>query len=125
MLERNDEMDKQKRKELIEQYNQIKIYMGVTQIKNNLNGKVYIASYPNLKNKWLTLQAQLNMSRHPNLQLQKDWNELGAEAFSYEVLEEKETKDITDMKWELKQIMKPWLEKLQPYGDKGYNRQKD
>lgn len=118
-------MDKQRRKELLEQYNQIKIYMGVTQIKNNVNGKIYIAAYPNLKNKWLTLQAQLDMGRHPNLQLQKDWKEYGADAFSYEVLEEKETKDITDMKWELKQIIKPWLEKLQPHGDKGYNKLKD
>lgn len=115
-------MDKQKRKELVEKYNQIKIYMGVIQIKNNTNGKIYITAYPNLKNKWLTLQGQLSMGVYPIHELQKDWKAFGPEAFTYEVLEEKKTDDITDMKWELKQIIKPWLEKLQPYGDKGYNK---
>ena len=115
-------MDKKDRKELLEKYKQLKTYMGVTQIKNNINGKIYIASYPNLKNKWLTLQSQLNIGRFMNSQLQKDWNEMGPEAFTFEVLEEKETEDVTDIKWELKQMEKPWLEKLQPYGDKGYNK---
>ncbi|WP_248923881.1 GIY-YIG nuclease family protein [Paenibacillus hamazuiensis] len=115
-------MDKNKRKELLEDYKQIKTYMGVAQIKNNVNGKIYIDSYPNLKNKWFTLQMQLDMGRFANAQLQKDWKEFGADAFTYEVLEQKETDKVTDMKWELKQILKPWLEKLQPYGDKGYNK---
>lgn len=53
-------MDMNKRKELIEEYKQIKIYMGVAQIKNQINGKIFIDSYPNLKNKWLTLQMQLD-----------------------------------------------------------------
>lgn len=115
-------MDKKRRKELIEQYNQIKIYMGVIQIKNNINGKIYLDSYPNLKNKWLTIQAQLDTGRHPNSQLQKDWKELGPEVFTYEVLEEKETGKVADVRWELKQMEKSWLEKLQPYGDSGYNK---
>ncbi len=54
-------MEKNKRKELLEEYRQIKTYMGVFQITNKLNGKIYVDSYPNLKNKWLTLQMQLNM----------------------------------------------------------------
>lgn len=115
-------MDKQKRKELIEKYKQIKTYMGVIQLKNNINGKIFLDSYPNLKNRWLTLQDQLNMGMHPNSKLQKDWKEFGAEAFSYEVLEEKDTEDISDVRWELKQLEKFWLEKLQPYDDKGYNK---
>ncbi|MFC5471332.1 GIY-YIG nuclease family protein [Cohnella suwonensis] len=117
-------MDKNKRKELLETFKQIKIYMGVIQIKNKTNGKIYVASYQNLKNKWLTIQAQLDMGRFANLELQKDWKEHGAGAFEYEVLEQKEIDDITDMKWELKVVLKPWLERLRPYGDKGYNREK-
>ncbi|KKO50766.1 GIY-YIG nuclease family protein [Paenibacillus sp. DMB20] len=115
-------MDKQKRKELLEEYKQIKTYMGVFQIKNKTNGKIYIGSCPNLKNKWLTLESQLAMGRFANLQLQKDWKELGLEAFTYEVLEEKEADEIADKRWELKQMEKKWLEKLQPFGDKGYNK---
>ncbi|MEN6459921.1 MAG: GIY-YIG nuclease family protein [Syntrophomonas sp.] len=115
-------MDKKTRKELREEYKQLKTYMGVIQITNNASGKIYVAAFPNLKNKWFTIQGQLVMGMHANSQLQKDWKELGPEAFTYEVLEEKETDEVTDMRWELKQIIKPWLEKLQPYGDRGYNK---
>lgn len=115
-------MDKNKRKELQEAFKEIKTYMGAIQIRNQANGKIFVKSYPNLKNKWLTIQAQLDMGQFPNLLLQKDWKELGAEAFAFEVLEQKDAGDITDMRWELRQLEKRWLEKLQPYGDKGYNK---
>jgi hypothetical protein len=115
-------MDKKKRKELQEEYKQIKIYMGVIQITNKTSGKIYVDSYPNLKNKWVTLQGQLDLGRFANSQLQKDWKELGAETFTYEVLEEKEAEGVIDVRWELKQMQKRWMEKLQPYGDRGYNK---
>ncbi|MCR8634586.1 GIY-YIG nuclease family protein [Paenibacillus radicis (ex Xue et al. 2023)] len=115
-------MDKNKRRELQEEYKQLKTYMGAIQITNKTNGKIYVDSYPNLKNKWMNIQGQLDMGRFANSQLQKDWKELGAEAFTYEVLEEKETEGVTDVRWEIKQMEKRWLEKLQPYDDKGYNR---
>jgi hypothetical protein len=115
-------MDKQRRKELQEEYKQVKNYMGVAQITNNTNGKIHIAGYPNLKNRWLTIKGQLAMGMHANSELQKDWIEQGPEAFTYEVLEQKESAEVTDMKWELKKMEKLWMEKLQPYGDKGYNK---
>jgi hypothetical protein len=115
-------MDKKTRKELLQEYKQLKTYMGVIQITNNINGKIYIAAYPNLKNKWFTQKSQLVMGTHVNSQLQKDWKELGSEAFTYKVLEEKDTDDITDIRWEVKQMEKQWLEKLEPYGDRGYNK---
>mgnify|MGYP006342118523 CR=1 FL=1 len=114
-------MDKYKRKELMEAYKQIKIYMGVYQIKNNENSKVLIGTSCNLKNRWLTLRMQLESKRHPNARLQKDWNDFGPDSFSYEVIEEKECKDIININWELENMEKEWLEKLQPYEDKGYN----
>jgi len=40
-------MDKQRRKELREQFNQIKIYMGVYKITNTVNGKIFVGSSPN------------------------------------------------------------------------------
>ncbi|MBB6638390.1 GIY-YIG nuclease family protein [Cohnella thailandensis] len=117
-------MDKSKRKELQEEFKQVKTFMGVVRITNRANGKVFIDSYPNLKNKWLTIQMQLDMGRFANAELQRDWKEQGKEAFDYEVLEEKDTSDIADVRWETKQMEKRWLEKLQPYGDAGYNKPK-
>lgn len=96
--------------------------MGVILITNQVNGKIYIAAYPNLKNKWLTIKRQLDMGMHVNAQLQKDWKELGSGSFTYEVLQEKEADKVTDKRWELKQLEKEWLEKLQPFGAKGYNK---
>lgn len=115
-------MDKQTQKALKEAYKQIKTYMGVIQIKNNVNGKILIAGFPNLKNKWLTIQSQLAMGMHMNSGLQKDWNELGPKAFTFEILEQKATDDVHDVRWEMKQMEKLWCEKLQPYGDQGYNK---
>lgn len=115
-------MDKQKRKELMEQYKQIKTYMGVIQMKNNVNGKIYLDAYSNLKNKWLHIQNQLNMCSHQNSQLENDWKIFGADAFTYEVLEQKDTEDMTDIQWELQQMKKTWMKKLQPYGENGYNK---
>ena len=115
-------MDRNKRKELLEQYKQVKTYMGVVKITNQANGKIYVEGYPNLKNKWMTIKAQLEMGRFANLQLQSDWKRLGGGAFSYEELERKEADEVADVRWELKQMKKLWLEKLQPYGDRGYNK---
>lgn len=116
-------MDKQRRKELQEQFKQIKVWMGVYKITNAANGKIFIEATPNLKNKWQTIQDfQFAMNRFQNTQLQQDWNRFGAEAFSFEVLEEREVEEGVDTAWELKKMKKKWLEKLQPYAEKGYNK---
>ncbi len=115
-------MEKQKRKELLEAYKQQKTMMGVIQIKNEKNGKLFIKGFSNLKNKWFSQCAQLASGRHMNLALQKDWSEFGPEAFSYEVLEEKSTEDMPDVRYEVRQMEGKWLERLAPYGDRGYNK---
>ena len=115
-------MDKNRRRELMEAYKQMKVYMGVYQIKNNENSKVLIGTSSNLKNRWLTLRMQLEAKRHPNAGLQKDWNYFGPDNFTYEVIEQKECNEILNINRELENMEKAWLEKLQPYDDKGYNK---
>lgn len=118
-------MQNERRKELLAAYKEQKTIMGVVQIKNEENGKIFIAAFPNLKNKWTSIQAQLDMGRHMNSGLQKDWNTYGKAAFSYSILEEQESGDeIFDVRWEVKQLEKSWCEKLQPYDERGYNRRK-
>jgi hypothetical protein len=34
----------------------------------------------------------------------------------------KDAGEIKDMRWEQKQLLKKWLEQLQPYGERGYNK---
>ncbi len=118
-------MDAARKKELREQFKEIKTMMGVYKITNKINGKVFIGSAPNLKNKWFTLKMQLDSNRFANHGLQEDWTKLGEEAFTYEVLEEKELTPETDRKWAPKQLAKKWLEKEMPFGEKGYNKEKE
>ncbi|KAA9007548.1 GIY-YIG nuclease family protein [Paenibacillus spiritus] len=118
-------MDKQRRKHLVDEFKEIKTYMGVICLTNKANGKKFLTGFPNLKNRWHTLQMHLNDGRHPNAGLQADWKLTGAEGFTYEVLEQKDTEGVQDIKWEVKQMEKAWLEKLQPYGERGYHRMKE
>ncbi len=110
------------RKELIQKYKEIKIEAGIYQIKNLKNQKVLVRSTLDLKTMKST-QMMLRSNGFRNKQLQEDWNLYGEDAFSFEILEvlEEKTDGFFDKHYELKQLEKKWLEKLQPYGDAGYN----
>lgn len=115
-------MDKARRKELTAQYREMKTYMGVVKITNTENGRMYIAGYPNLKNKWASIQSQLENGLHVSSALQRDWNRLGPGAFTYEVLEQASTEDVSDVPWTVKRMELAWLLKLEPFGEGGYNK---
>jgi hypothetical protein len=111
-----------RKKELKQQYKEIKIEAGVYQIRNTKNGKILIESTPNLK----TINGKrfsLERGSHTNKLLQNELQEFGAEAFVIEVLEILETpkESIFDVKDALKKLKEKWLNKLQPYGEYGYN----
>lgn len=114
-----------RKKELKQLYKETKTEAGVYQIKNTQNGKIFVGSTRNLK----TLsgkQFSLEMGTDTNKMLQNEWKEFGKEAFVFEVLEvlkQKET-GYFDAKNELKKLEEAWLDKLQPYGERGYNREK-
>jgi len=72
------------RKELKEEFKQIKYKMGVFQIRNTVTGKIYIGSSLDLKAIWHAQKLQLDMGMHQNSDLQKDWKEYGPESFIYE-----------------------------------------
>jgi hypothetical protein len=112
-----------RRKELIKQFKETKADAGVYQIRNLKNSKIYITSTPNLK----TVNGArmiLNSGTHKSRKLQEEWNKFGQSAFVFETLEIlKEKEDgYFDKTFELKELEKKWLSKLQPYDDKGYNR---
>lgn len=114
------------RKELKRLAKETKTDAGVFQIKNSRNGKVFVESTRNLK----TIngkQFQLEMGSHQNKMLQKEWNEFGPEAFTFEVLEvlEKPETGYFDEKDALKKLKAKWLEQLQPFGERGYNSRRD
>jgi len=111
-------------KELKEEYKQLMFKMGVYQIRNLVNNKVFIGSSKDLTAAWNAQQFQLNLGSHRNKTLQEDWNRFGADKFIYEILEEltfAEDKPV-DVDSELNVLEAMVLEEIQPYNDKGYNR---
>jgi hypothetical protein len=115
--------NKERRAELLQQYNEIKIKAGVYQIRNTLNGKIFIDTTPNLK----SLNGKsglLELGHSPYKELQREWTEFGAQAFVFEVLEVLPPNDnpYVKTKDELKKLREKWLDKLQPYGERGYHK---
>lgn len=111
------------KKELKEEYNLIKPRIGVFQIRNIVNGKVYIEGSVNLDKIWNRHKVELNFNGHRNVALQKDWNEFGENNFVFEILSEikqDETRN-TDYAAESKQLAKMFIEDLKPFGEKGYH----
>lgn len=98
--------------------------MGIFQIRNLTNEKVFIGKSENLEGILNRHEFALKANGHQNKQLQADWNELGADKFAFEILEELEFRENLDIKKELEFLEDLWLEKLQPFGEKGYNEPK-
>jgi hypothetical protein len=94
---------------------------GVYQIRNVRNGRILVESTLNLK----TMNgARMFLARgaHRNAQLQADVAALGADAFVFEILEVLEEEDALVYRRDaLARLEAAWLERLQPYGARGYN----
>ena len=90
---------------------------GVYQVRNVQNGMLLVESTLNLK----TMNgARMFLERggHRNARLQADLTALGADAFVFEVLEVEEEDGLV---YRRDALAARWLERLQPYGARGYN----
>jgi group I intron endonuclease len=114
------------KKELIKQYKQTIQPMGIYQVKNLKNNRIFIGSAKDLRGRINSNRFQLKTGAHFNKDLQNEYNENGDENFSFEVLDYLKPKDEAgfDYTEELKTLLEMWLEKLQPYDEKGYNIKK-
>lgn len=81
-----------RRKEILNEYKSRKSCGGVYTITNTLNGKYLIGYAANLKSVQNHFQFAVMTGSTLHPKLQKDWNELGAQAFTLRVLEELEQK---------------------------------
>ena len=101
----------------------MKFRMGIFQIRNVVNGKVYIESSVNLDSIWNRHRTELNFGGHRNTTLQKEWKEFGEENFRFEVLSEIEHREgESDYRKELTLLEKMYVEELQPFEEKGYHK---
>src|SRR6185295_9448742 len=118
-------MDKKKR-DLKREYKENHAPMGIYQIRNTANEKVLIGSSLNLPGLFNRDKLQLNSGSHPNRTLQSEWKEFGSDSFAFEVLDELSATEGPrhDYRADLAFLEELWLDKLQPYGERGYNKKK-
>ncbi|MBN1569476.1 MAG: GIY-YIG nuclease family protein [Acidobacteria bacterium] len=97
---------------------------GIYRITNTANGRVLLGKGMNVRGILNSQQAQLQFGSHRNPQLQQDYNRFGAEQFQFEIIDQLEQSDKTpqQMQEDLTALEELWLEKLQPYGERGYNK---
>ncbi len=112
------------RKELTELYKNTKFRMGVFQIRNTVNNKVFVEGSVNLDKIFNRHRTELNFSNHRNTALQKDWKEYGEANFVYEILAEIEPPEGNQIaiNKEIKMLEQMYFEEIQPFGDKGYHQ---
>jgi hypothetical protein len=110
------------KEELKKQYKETKLPMGIFQVKNLRSGKLYIGSSVNLPAMINRIKAQLKFGSCVNRALQAEWQEHGAEAFEFSVLDELKHKESGqgDVLWELHIMEEMYLEKLAPVGAVSY-----
>lgn len=60
---------------------------GIYVIRNTVNGKVYVGSSANVKERFRTHRKQLRANRHPNAHLQSAWQAYGESSFRFEIVE--------------------------------------
>ena len=113
-------MDK---KALSREYKDTRRPMGVYCIRNTVNGKLLVGKSVDLPSILNRQRGQLRSGSHLNPSLQKDLIEYGAEAFEIDVLDTLEATDRADYdpSTDLRTLEQMWLDKLSPFGNRGYN----
>lgn len=114
------------KKQLKRSYQQTPRALGVFLIRNNLTDKVFVAAGLDLHGLINRHKFQLTNGSHPNKQLQADWNESGSNNFAFEIVDELSPRagDEINYRAEVAFLEELWLEKLKPFGERGYNEPK-
>ncbi|MEP7381926.1 MAG: GIY-YIG nuclease family protein [Gemmatimonadota bacterium] len=113
------------RREAARQYKESPRTYGVAIVRNHVNGKHFVFAgidIPALVNRH---RAQLKFSAHPNKLLQQEWNALGADQFTFEIVDTlapPEQDPLADLREEVQALEAMWMEKLAPYDPNGYHR---
>ena len=117
-------MDRARQKELIEQYRKTPKTLGVYCIRNRHNNRLFVAASRDIKARFNRHRLELKTkAERLSAELQKDWLEHGADAFSFEILEELIPLDDPDYdpSDDLAELETHWLDRLKPYTPNGYN----
>lgn len=112
------------RRELARKYKETPRPAGVYRVRNTASGKSLIGSSTDLPGILNRQRFQLQQGAHPDRELQKDWNDLGPGAFTFEaldVLAPSEAPDY-DPSADLRVLEQMWVERLVEAGEPLYAR---
>jgi len=112
------------KKEMKNRYKEMKFRMGVFQIRNTKNQKIFIGSSTDVDAIWNRIRTELKFGSYPNPELLKDWNLYGDDSFVFEILSEikpKEDDKHINYRKEVKELENMFIDELQPFDEKGYN----
>ena len=114
------------KRQLKREYQQTPPAMGIFLIRNNRNDKVFVGSALNLPGIINRHRFALERGLHANKRLQADWSEAGSDNFAFEIVDElsASVQGEVDYRKELTSLEDLWLERLKPYGERGYNEPK-
>ncbi len=115
-------MDGPGRKAAIRAYKESARPMGIFRVRNTGSERSLVGASRDLPAMLNRQRAQLRGQAHGNRALQRDWNELGAEAFAFEVLDTLEPRELPgyDPADDLRALLELWREKLLTAGEALY-----
>jgi len=108
-------MDSAQKKDLREQYRQMKPAMGVFAVRNIRSNRCFLEASADIPSMFNRIRFQLDMGMHPNRALQQDWKEQGADAFTFETIDRLEYSNDaakTDYREDLKTLKSLWRDRL-------------
>jgi len=88
---------------------------GIYQIRNKIDGKMYIGSAGNTQKRWREHLSLLRRNIHPNIYLQHAWNKYGSGNFEFMVI--MEVNDDSS----LVMVEQEYLNRMNSYPPNGYN----
>jgi len=118
-------MDKDRKAALKAAYRQARSTAGVMGLRNLVNGKVLVEGSADVQALVNRYRSSLRFIGCRIQALQDDWQSCGPEAFEFEVLESFEPgadDSREDVMALVRQLEDAWVEKLQPFDEKGYNK---
>lgn len=119
------DLSRDSRNQYKQDYKDTKQDMGVCRVLNTANGKFLLDKSTDMRARLNRHRAELQFGKHHNKALQKDWNEFGSSSFQFdyvEVLPHLRDKPDYDPAEDLELLLEMYLDKLQPFAEKGYNK---
>lgn len=114
------------RKARIREYKETSQPAGIYRVRNTTTGRSLVGSTVNLPGMLNRQRFQLEHGSHPDRELQRDWDELGPDAFEFEALDrlEPRAEPAYDPTEDLRVLKEMWLENLTASGEPLYRQSK-